>query len=290
MLHNSLVALATAFSDDPRIRDFKSRQYFAKAAKDMMEEECQKPNLSAIHALSILASFHSTQGDQSLGYMYFGMSARMSQALGLNIDCSAWVQAGLISEHDRLDRNWAHWTTFGQDVCWSLYVGRDFCVPLPSDHKRIPVPFVDSEFDQMPWHYPSSNNAPQPNYLSKTFAASCKLLMIARRIMDVVNSLNSGNIRQVVNDELISDIDLQLNTWKSSLSPDVDITLKSRPTATPHRLMLHAAYWWLFVLLHRPFYHRKLRHSSDREIDHVKVCFICFHPLLPVFYCKFLPV
>lgn len=68
---------------------------------------------------------------------------------------------------------------------------------------------------------------------------------------------------------------LQLNHWKSSLSPDVDITLKSRPTATPHRIMLHLAYWWLFVLLHRPFYHRKTKpgpiHSSDREIDHVKV-------------------
>lgn len=104
-----------------------------------------------------------------------------------------------------LDRNWAHWTTFSQvrslhctldhvanqsndsqDVCWSLYVGRDFSVPAPSDRKNIPVPFVDSDFDQMPWHYPQSKLSPQPNFLSKIFSGSCELLIIARRIMDVV--------------------------------------------------------------------------------------------------------
>lgn len=72
MLHNALISLATAFSDDPRIRDLKARQYFANKAKSYIDGECQHPNLSVVHALSILASFHSTQGDQTLGYLYFG--------------------------------------------------------------------------------------------------------------------------------------------------------------------------------------------------------------------------
>ncbi|KAF9460391.1 hypothetical protein BDZ94DRAFT_1266118 [Collybia nuda] len=273
MLHNALIAVATAFSDDPRVRDLKSRQCFASTAKGYIEAECQQPNISVVHALSVLGSYHSGLGEQTLGYLYFGMSARISQALGLSTDCSAWAQSGLISEHDMLDRNWAHWTTFTQDVCWSLYVGRDFCVPGP-DLKRIPIPFIDSEFDQVPWHHPPANIPPQPNFLSRTFVASCELLVIARRIMDVVNGLNSASIRHEVNDELISSIDLQLNTWKSNLSPELDMTLKSRPTATPHRLMMHCTYWWFFILLHRPFYHRRQRpiHSSDREIDHVKLC------------------
>lgn len=60
------------------------------------------------------------------------------------------------------------------------------------------------------------------------------------------------------------------------------MTLKSRPTATPHRLMMHCTYWWFFILLHRPFYHRRQRpiHSSDREIDHVKV-----YPTFLLFVC-----
>ncbi|KAG6811774.1 hypothetical protein H0H92_005904 [Tricholoma furcatifolium] len=270
MLHNSLLAVATAFSDDPRIRDIKTRQAFAILAKSYVEAECQQPNISVVHALSCLGSYHSGLGEQTLGYLYFGMSARMSQALGLSIDCSAWVRSGLITENDMFDRNWAFWAIFAQDVCWSLYVGRDFSIPS-TDSKRIPIPFVDTEFDSLPWCYPPSGVAPQANHLSKTFAASCKLMMIARRIMDVVNGLNNASVRHEVNIELISSIDLQLNTWKSNLTPDLDITLKSRPTATPHRLMMHCIYWWFFILLHRPFYHRKNR-PSDRDIDHIKLC------------------
>jgi hypothetical protein len=72
MLHNALLALALAFSDEPRLRDLNSRQYFARKAKSYIEAECQSPNISAVHALSFLASFHSSLGDQTLGYMYFG--------------------------------------------------------------------------------------------------------------------------------------------------------------------------------------------------------------------------
>lgn len=73
MLHNAVVALALAFLDEPELRDLKARQYFANTAKSFIEAECEKPNISVVHALSILASFHSSQGDQTLGYMYFGM-------------------------------------------------------------------------------------------------------------------------------------------------------------------------------------------------------------------------
>ncbi|KAF8961449.1 hypothetical protein BDZ97DRAFT_1829377, partial [Flammula alnicola] len=227
MLHNALVALGLAFLDEHRFRDLKARQYFANTAKSFIEAECRKPNLSVVHALSILASFHSSQGDQTLGYMYFGMSARMGQACKSSYFCFSWVKLGLMDETDMLDRRWANWTTFTQDVCWSLYVGRDFCVSTPTDAELSKdPPFVDPEFDQMPW-------------------ATCELLMIARPIMDVVNGLNKSRSRPFAVDELISEIE-------GSLAPELEITVKSRPTATPHKLMLHLAYWWLFILLHRP--------------------------------------
>lgn len=73
MLHNALIALASAFSDDPRIRDRKARQYFAAEAKSLIEAECQRPSISVVQALSILGSYHSSQGEQTLGYLYFGV-------------------------------------------------------------------------------------------------------------------------------------------------------------------------------------------------------------------------
>ena len=72
MLHNALVALATAFSDDTHVRDLKSRQYFVTAAKSYIDVECGSPNISVIHALAILGTFHCCQGEETLGYTYFG--------------------------------------------------------------------------------------------------------------------------------------------------------------------------------------------------------------------------
>lgn len=274
MLHNALVALALAFADDPKLRDLKSRQCFANYAKSFIEAECRKPNLSVVHALSVLSSFHSSQGDQTLGYMYFGMSARMSQALGLNIDFSEWVKLGIMDEADRLDRHWTNWTTFAQDVCWSLYVGRDFCVAKPIEGDTISMSHIDPEFDEMSWFYPPAKIPPQPNNLTKTFEATCRLLMIARSIMDVLNGLHKARSRPLILDSLIGDIDVKLNMWYSSLCTELEITPSSLLTATPHKLMLHLSYWWLFILLHRPFFHRKSRpiQNTDREIDHVKLC------------------
>ena len=161
----------------------------------------------------------------------------------------------------------------------------------------------------MPWFYPPAIIPPQPNNLTKTFEATGRLLLIARRIMDVKwvhglnlgfasltrislvvsNGLNKARNRSFALDALICDIEYvfffwllllsltsastRLNEWKSSLTAELEITPKSQPTATPHKLMLHLAYWWLTILLHRPFFLRKSRpmHNTNREIDHVKV-------------------
>lgn len=71
-LHNTLLAVATAFSDDPEVRKMEVRVKFAEEAKGYIETECSRPSISAVQALSMLASFYSGQGQQTLGFMYFG--------------------------------------------------------------------------------------------------------------------------------------------------------------------------------------------------------------------------
>lgn len=88
--------------------------------------------------------------------------------------------------------------------------------------------------------------------------------------MDVLKGLNN---RTEVNHTLISRIDVQLNTWKDRVRPEVDITPSTRATALPHRIMLLLAYWWLHILLHRPFYRpSRARNQNDNVIDHAKLC------------------
>jgi len=64
---------------------------------------------------------------------------------------------------------------------------------------------------------------------------------------------------------------LKLHDWKGNLPPEVDVTLANKNNCTPHRLMVHLAFHWIFIILHRPFFLRKKRPSSDKDIDHVKV-------------------
>lgn len=72
MLHNSLLSVATAFSDDPVIKDSATRQRYADKAKSFFENECELPKLSAMTALSILANYYSSTNQPTLGYIYFG--------------------------------------------------------------------------------------------------------------------------------------------------------------------------------------------------------------------------
>ena len=87
MLHNSALALATAFTDDPAVKDIRCRRMFASKAKSYIEGDAQKPTIALVTGLGTLALFHSTCGEQSLGYLYFGMAGRMSQSRRWNL-CS----------------------------------------------------------------------------------------------------------------------------------------------------------------------------------------------------------
>ncbi|KAJ7481470.1 fungal-specific transcription factor domain-containing protein, partial [Mycena latifolia] len=268
MLHNALLSLAVIFSDDPHTRDPKTRQMLADAAKSCLEAECQKPDLSFVHALAFLGTYYADIGDRILGDLYFGMSSRLSLSLGLGVDSQVWVKSGLITPDEMLARNWAHWTIFSLDVCWALYFGRDFCGP-PSDRLTVPRPFVDSEFDQTLWYHAPAKIPPQPSYQSLTFFESTSLMMIARKIVDTVGCL-------CFQPPLLSSSNpcsLELNNWRSRLQPQLDDTLANRGTSTPHRLMLHCTYWWCFIVLHRPFLnHRAQTLQNPDQIDHVKMC------------------
>ncbi|KAI0737804.1 hypothetical protein C8Q80DRAFT_1125251 [Daedaleopsis nitida] len=274
MLHNACLALATAYSDEPALRGAACRRRFAEKAKTHIEADCERPTIALITALTTLALYHSTCGEQTLAYLYFGMAGRMTQSLGLKTDCSSWVKSGLITQADMLDRNWAYWTVYAQDILWSLYVGRECCIVPARKERPFSVPYVgSSELDTAMWYWAPSKMPPQPSYVVKTFEQTCELMVVARRIFDFLNGLGPGTKREGALQQ-VSELDIQLNNWKDALTPEVDLTAASRPNALPHRLMLHLVYWWTLLLLHRPFYRRTKSASagSGVEIDHVKLC------------------
>ncbi|KAL5498884.1 hypothetical protein ACEPAH_1402 [Sanghuangporus vaninii] len=314
-LHNMLLAVGTAFSTDPEIRKPETRARFADEGKAYIEEECSRPNISTVQALGLLASYYSGQGQQTLGFTYFGMSIRIAQALGLFADCTPLLRAGRLRPRQVFDRTWCYHMAAANDACWSLYVGRECGIPLPpaaSTKRQTPGnnnqanngstsdlgnlgkpasasvkdlqrafsmddPFclsmiagggVGESLDQMTWRMrgmpdSGSNNSSVPQCKTfTTFMWGCQLMKIGRSVMDLMNRLASSDSATEIK-LLIADIDIQLDAWRQDLPAELKLTPANEMTAPPHKLMLHTAFWWQHILLHRPFYQRNRSKSMD---------------------------
>ncbi|KAJ7291268.1 hypothetical protein C8J57DRAFT_1043741 [Mycena rebaudengoi] len=272
MLHNAILALASAFSDDPRIQDTRAKESFMAAARDRLEAECQKPDLSLVHALGLMGIYLTNQGAVVLGDCHHAMRARVGQALGLGV---ASEEAGRITSDEIRDRNYAYWALFSSDVLWALHFGRE--APSLPNRKDVPMPLVSSEFDQVLWYHAPANIPPQPSHISLIFSASTSLSLTTRKIVPLLYVPRQFHISLCTS---ISDFhssnasSLELNGWKSQLPPEIDITPANRAKSTPQRLMLHCLYWSNFIHLHKPFFNQSTRsvRVSGQEIDHVKLC------------------
>lgn len=75
MLHNVVVANALSYADTDALKNRALRDRFIQKAKNCLDAEAQKPALSGVMSLDLLSSYYSGQGEQSLGFMYFGTLA-----------------------------------------------------------------------------------------------------------------------------------------------------------------------------------------------------------------------
>nr|GAT52897.1 predicted protein [Mycena chlorophos] len=265
MYHNSMLSICAIFSTNPYLRDPQTRTRFADHAKQFLEAECKSPQTSLVHALSFLGTFYADIGQRIMADLYVGMSTRVSMTLGLEVDSTPWMESGLITREEMLARHWTHWSVCFRDVSWALYIGRHFCGP-PMDATKGPS--VDEEADAVPWFYAPANIPPQPNMITATFKETFTLSHIGRKIIDIVNGLDRAQQGTRKLDQLVTQIDLELYSWKNSLPAILDITPANRGKSTPYRLMLHCEYWSYFIFLHRPFFSRK----AEPNVDHVKLC------------------
>ena len=119
--------------------------------------------------------------------------------MGLNLDCSQWVRSGSITRADEADRHWGFWATYTlvkpnyytrlksptkfdcQDIWWSLYVGREFSINI-SHGATISLPTVEG----LPRWRLGGNEENEPTAVIQTFIESCKLSVMATKIMDVL--------------------------------------------------------------------------------------------------------
>ncbi|KAJ7722521.1 hypothetical protein B0H16DRAFT_1600395 [Mycena metata] len=264
-LHNVILALAANFSDDPYIKHVETRSLFASAARTHIEQEYERASPWLVQTLATLGTFYADAGNRVLGDSFFAMSSGVNMARGLDPSVAESVKSGLLHPQEMVAQNWAHWSIFFIDVLCALYFRRTLTRP-PPDRQNIPLPTVDTEYDQLPWTHPSANIRPQRNFLTRIFFEAATLLLIAYQIIDVMNISPSAQLDAVEIDERVTKIDLELNKWLSRLPPEINITFMNRAESTPQRLMLHCLYSWCCIVLHRPFFSQR----SKLQDDHIK--------------------
>ncbi|CAE6427757.1 unnamed protein product [Rhizoctonia solani] len=249
-LHCALMALATTFSTDPGIRSKHIREQFAGYAKQLLEDACERPSLTAIHGLAFLSEYHGSLGERGLAYLYFGM--------GCSWIMHQWEKDGRKQDDHGTGTNFPSSSVLGPfqprygalqnlfhgidlmmelmatlDKLMSLEYGRDYDIPLP--HLDVDLPTVDSIRDQLPWEEiqsMGSQGSSRPNQATLVFFQGCRLMLIAIRIMDTVKLLEN---------------------WHKHLPTQIRASPQYGGPPLPHVIVLHITYWWLLMLLHRPF-------------------------------------
>lgn len=281
LLHCSLMAFATALSDNPIIRAPTTRTMFAARAKQWLDDEFRRPGMALVRALALLAEYHCGIGERDTGYMYMGMSFRAARALILSSDSEPWENEGFLAFPESLNRDWHFWSAFAQDKIMALDYERDYDIPIP--RPSISLPSVDVELDKQPWlgelAQTSPHNGSPPNMTTRTFLETCKLLVISTRVIDIVHrqALTTPEERTIINTHL------QLDTWFNGLPEDLLVWARST-SPLPHVIVLHVCYWWIIIRLHQPFYHKAQEPEQDPRMPitdlSIKMCDRAAHKIV----------
>lgn len=229
LLVNTMLALGCHFTSTPGAFAIsgdtrtKGDHFFAEAKRLIVEnDEYEKPKLTNVQALALMSVREAGCGREAKGWVYSGMSFRMAQDIGLNLD-----DGGIAKDKDSLDekeidaRRITFWGCFLFDKCWSNYLGRLPQIPkssysvqkydvFPGEDSEMWSPCTDSGFDQ---------SSQQP---SRTRAASLQLLKLCEISSDLLlffyhPSHIGRSSGKYVELKKLSELHRRLEDWKKEL-------------------------------------------------------------------------
>lgn len=155
LLVNAMLALGCHFTDVagaygvPGDNRTKGDHFFAEAKRLIVEnDEYEKARLVTVQALALMSVREAGCAREAKGWVYSGMSFRMAQDIGLNLDLSGLEKQRMTDEE--LDaRRVTFWGCFLFDKCWSNYLGR---IPqLPKNSFNVAKPDVFPDEDAAMW-------------------------------------------------------------------------------------------------------------------------------------------
>lgn len=109
-------AIGVAFSDRV-ISDLPQplAEFFAFRAKALLDIEMDSPTVVTVQALVLMSAHEAAFARDARGWLYSGMAMRLAIDLGLHLNVTRYVQAGLLNEKEAHLRKTTFWGTYVLD-------------------------------------------------------------------------------------------------------------------------------------------------------------------------------
>ncbi|KAH6635351.1 fungal-specific transcription factor domain-containing protein [Chaetomium sp. MPI-SDFR-AT-0129] len=234
----------------------KGDHFFAEAKRLIIEnDEYAKPRLATVQALALMSVREAGCGREANGWVYSGMSFRMAQDIGLNLNLGGLARdkGGSLDEEEVDARRVTFWGCFLFDKCWSNYLGRlpqipknTYNVPkydvFPDEDAEMWSPYTDSGFDRS-FKQPSRTRA-AALHLSTLCEISSDLLLFFYHPNHIGRS--GGKNVEV---KKLSELHRRLEEWKKELPSEFE----ARDGQLPHVILMHMFFHMQYIHLFKAF-------------------------------------
>ncbi|KAK1782469.1 fungal-specific transcription factor domain-containing protein [Copromyces sp. CBS 386.78] len=273
LLVNAMLALGCHFTSVdgafaiPGDSRTKGDHFFAEAKRLIVQnDEYEKPRLTTVQALALMSVREAGCGREAKGWVYSGMSFRMAQDIGLNLDI------GALDEKEVDARRITFWGCFLFDKCWSNYLGRlpqlpknTYNVPkydvFPDEDSELWSPYTDAGFDQS-CKQPSRTRAIGLQ-LSKLCEISSDLLLFFYHPSHIGRS--SGKSAEL---KKLSELHRRLEDWRTELPKEFE----PKDGQLPNVILMHMFYHLQYIHLFRPFLKYTKEASPLEKVQPRRIC------------------
>jgi hypothetical protein len=234
LLVNAMLALGCHFTNspagcaDPNDPTTKGDAFFAEAKRLIIEnDEYEKPKLTTIQALCLMSVREAGCGREAKGWVYSGMSFRMAQDMGLNLDSGGMTNSKETLDEQEIDaRRVTFWGCFLFDKCWSNYLGRlpqlqvsNITVPkydvFPDEDADIWSQYTDNGIEQL--HSQPSRTRTVSLQISSLCEISSDLLIYFYHPQHLERS--TGRSLEL---KKLSDLQTRLEAWRRDLPKELE--------------------------------------------------------------------
>ncbi|GAW18221.1 hypothetical protein ANO14919_076950 [Xylariales sp. No.14919] len=233
----------------------KGDHFFGEAKRLIIDnDEYEKPRLTTVQALALMSVREAGCGREAKGWVYSGMSFRMAQDLGLNMNLG-----GINGDLENLDekevdaRNVTFWGCFLFDKCWSNYMGR--LPQLPKNSYSVPKYDVFPEEDAEGWcPYTDSGFSVSSKQPARTRTIGLQLSTLCEISSDLLLFFyhpshigrSSGKSIEL---KKLSELHRRLEEWHKQLPAE----LQPRDGQLPNVILMHMFFHLQYIHLFRPF-------------------------------------